>query len=84
MLVAATAGVLLVGGHIAAAEGSRGAATAYTIQPGDTVWEIASRELGPQADARPLVDSILELNDLDPGALAPGRTLLIPPAADGV
>jgi hypothetical protein len=71
VLVAATAGVLLVGGHIAAAEGSRGAA-------------IASRELGPQADARPLVDSILELNDLDPGALAPGRTLLIPPAADGV
>ena len=75
---AAAAGVLLLAGSIAAGGAPRGVATAYTTRPGDTVWEIASRELGPDADPRPLVDAILESNDVDPGTLGPGRVLVIP------
>ena len=51
--------------------------SSYVVRSGDSVWDIAER-LSPGTDPRPLVDAILETNDLDASALTPGQTLVIP------
>jgi nucleoid-associated protein YgaU len=56
-----------------------GDARRYVVIAGDTLWGIAVR-LCPDEDPRPLMDAIAEANDVDPGALRPGQTLIIPPA----
>ena len=50
----------------------------YVIRPGDTLWSIAERSM-PSVDPRLVVDAIAAANDVDPGALVPGRQLTIPP-----
>jgi Tfp pilus assembly protein FimV len=55
------------------------AAHRYVVRPGDTIWDIASR-LRPGEDPRALMDRIASANAVDPGALRPGQTLVIPPA----
>lgn len=74
-------GAVLAGPVAGALAGPRVAPepAAYVIRPGDTLWTIAAR-LRPGADPRPLILQIQQLNDVDAGSLAPGRTLLIPPA----
>jgi nucleoid-associated protein YgaU len=47
------------------------------VRPGDTVWSVAVRASGG-ADPRPLVDAIIRANDVDPGSIAPGQTLVVP------
>ena len=49
----------------------------YVVQQGDTLWSIAA-EVAPTEDPRPLVDAISSVNGVDPGALVPGRTIVIP------
>jgi len=49
----------------------------YVVRGGDTLWSIAKR-LVPDGDPRPVVDAIARANELDPVALVPGQTLLIP------
>jgi nucleoid-associated protein YgaU len=51
--------------------------SSYVVRSGDSVWDIAQR-ISPGTDPRPLVDAIVETNDLDPSALTPGQTLVIP------
>jgi len=51
--------------------------TRYVVREGDTLWSIA-RHLADGEDPRPLVDAIQAANRVDPAALVPGRTLLIP------
>ena len=53
----------------------------YVVRPGDTVWEIAVRELGRGADPRPLVEAIEQANRIEPGDLVPGQSLIVPPSA---
>jgi len=50
----------------------------YRVQPGDTLWELARREVGPAADPRPLIADIRALNDLSSPALRPGQVLAVP------
>jgi nucleoid-associated protein YgaU len=45
-----------------------------TVQPGDTLWGIASR-LAPQRDPRAEVAELQQLNSLPGGALVPGQVL---------
>lgn len=52
----------------------------YVVRPGDTLWSIAER-LDPGSDPRPLVDAIARANDVDPGSVLPGRSLVLPPAS---
>jgi nucleoid-associated protein YgaU len=52
-------------------------ATTYVVRTGDTLWGIAGR-VAPGRDPRTVVDAISRENGVDPGALAPGQTLLIP------
>ena len=51
----------------------------YVVRPGDSVWDIAER-VAPGTDPRPIVDAIVASNDVDPGSLTPGQTLVIPTA----
>jgi nucleoid-associated protein YgaU len=61
-----------------AAAGDRSNGRTYVVRPGDTVWRIAVRLVGPGTDPRPLVDEIVQANRVDPGALMAGQTLVIP------
>ncbi len=47
------------------------------VRPGDTLWSIA-RRVAPREDPRPLVDAIVAVNHVDPGALVPGQTVVVP------
>ncbi|MFB3738196.1 MAG: LysM peptidoglycan-binding domain-containing protein [Candidatus Velamenicoccus archaeovorus] len=49
----------------------------YVVRPGDTLWSIA-RTLAPGSDPRPVVDAIARANAVEPGALVPGSTLVVP------
>ena len=50
-------------------------ASAYVVQPGDTLWSIA-RRMQPQGDVRPLVDELVHQNGGTD--LAVGQRLAIP------
>lgn len=49
-----------------------------TVQPGDTIWGIARRISGENADLRRVVHEIAELNNLDSGLIRPGQGILVP------
>jgi len=80
VLSAPVAGAL--GRHGGSEPGSppRRAERVYVVRSGDTLWSIAE-QAGEGADPRPLVDAIAERNGIDPGALVPGETLVIPRTA---
>ena len=48
----------------------------YVVQPGDTLWSIA-RRVAPGQDPRPVVDWLIEANDVRSG-LQTGQELSIP------
>ena len=48
----------------------------YVVQPGDTLWSIA-RRVAPGQDPRPVVDGLIEANDVRDGLQA-GQELSIP------
>jgi nucleoid-associated protein YgaU len=54
-------------------------ARTYVVRSGDTLWSIAVRLGGPDADPRPLVEAIAAANHTD-GMLVPGQTLRLPVA----
>jgi Tfp pilus assembly protein FimV len=49
----------------------------YVVQAGDTLWSIAER-LSPGEDPRPVVDALIAVNRLEPGALVPGQAIQVP------
>src|SRR5436190_20043942 len=49
----------------------------YVVRPGDTLWAIARRLVGPSADARPVVDELARARGLT-GALEVGTRLVLP------
>jgi hypothetical protein len=48
----------------------------YVVEPGDTLWSIA-RRVAPGRDPRPVVDGLIEANDVG-GGLQAGQELSIP------
>jgi hypothetical protein len=48
----------------------------YVVVSGDTLWSIA-QQVAPGSDPRPIVDGMIEANDLQ-GGLQAGQELLIP------
>jgi nucleoid-associated protein YgaU len=51
--------------------------TSVVVEPGDTLWSIAS-SLDGDSDVRTLIDEIQELNGLDGAELVPGQKLQLP------
>jgi hypothetical protein len=77
-IVLVVAGVLLVAPGLARGDGpDRPAPQAtYVVESGDTLWSIA-RRVAPGRDPRPVVDGLIETNDLR-GGLQAGQELSIP------
>jgi nucleoid-associated protein YgaU len=69
--------VLSFGLARAAEGGAQGAYETVTVQPGDTLWAIASDRY-PGADVRAKVFEIEQANHLSAEVLYPGEALLVP------
>ena len=50
----------------------------YQVQPGDTLWQIASAEYDDSLDLRAVVYEIREANELSDALLQPGQQLTLP------
>ena len=72
------AGFLLVAPGLARGDGPDRPAPSihYVVEPGDTLWSIA-RRVAPGRDPRPVVDAMVEANDLR-GGLQAGQELSVP------
>ncbi|PCN48310.1 hypothetical protein Csp2054_07785 [Curtobacterium sp. 'Ferrero'] len=78
LLVVAIA--VLNGGGAAAGDAAGTGSTRFetvTIQPGETLWQLAE-ETAPDSDPRDFVADVVNLNALDGSALQAGETISIP------
>jgi hypothetical protein len=48
------------------------------VQAGDTLWGIARGLVGSEGDPRPVVDSLVRLNQVSDGLIFPGERLRLP------
>jgi nucleoid-associated protein YgaU len=78
LLLAVVCMVFLVIGGSAGADIPPSAPTEYVVEPGDTLWGIASASAGPGEDVRRLVTDIARLSGVDAGSIFPGQVLLVP------
>jgi Tfp pilus assembly protein FimV len=81
-IVLVVAAFLLVAPGLARGDGPERPArqVAYVVEPGDTLWSIA-RRVAPGHDPRPVVDALVEANDLH-GGLQAGQELSVPVPED--
>lgn len=79
VLVTLSAMVLAVAPSVVATDtrGEPTPVTEVTVQPGDTLWDIASAA-NPGAEHTATVDEIADLNDLADGQLKVGQELIVP------
>ena len=77
-VVLVVAGFLLVVPGLARGDGPDRPAprVAYVVESGDTLWSIA-RRVAPGRDPRPVVDALVEANDLR-GGIQAGQELSVP------
>jgi nucleoid-associated protein YgaU len=78
LLLAALSVVFLMIGGSAGADVPSPAPVEYVVQPGDTLWAIASASAEPDDDLRRLVADIARLSGVDADSLQPGQIILIP------
>ena len=77
MAVLAISAVLAVPAASRALGSDRPRTVTYIVRADDTVWSIASR-VAAGKDPRSVVDAIVRLNGIDPGAIVPGQELRLP------
>lgn len=70
-------GVIAPSAPIGAALALQGLATAHTVVPGDTLWDLAVA-LDPVGDPRLVVEHIREINGLSSAGLEVGQQLWLP------
>lgn len=68
-------GVALAGGSMATGEAE--ATETLVVEPGQTLWEIAS-DVSDGDDVRDTIDHLVDLNDLDTVTLDAGQRLEVP------
>jgi nucleoid-associated protein YgaU len=76
----ATSGLGFLAGHATAGASrlTHPPVRVYVVEPGDTLWGIASRVSGPGADPRPVVDRLIAANHLADADVSPGTVLRLP------
>ncbi len=77
LLVVVAASFLLLASAVQADGGSAPTA-AYTVQAGDTLWDIAATVTPAGSDVRAAVHDLRRLNDLDGSVILPGQVLRVP------
>jgi LysM repeat protein len=75
-ILAAT--LALVGTRAAAGADRREPVRIQVVRAGDTLWSIAERVVGPQADPRPMVQQLIDVNGLTSALITPGERLRLP------
>jgi LysM repeat protein len=75
--VATLSVIALLGAGRAGAGPAEPKSRTYVVQPGDTVWRIASG-LAERGDPRPIVDLIVRQNGLRDAVIVPGQRLSLP------
>jgi hypothetical protein len=78
VVVAGLLAMGMVGARTGAGSPRPSAARVYVVRPGDTLWGIAVRAAGPQADPRPTVDRLIAANHLGNSTITPGERLSLP------
>jgi LysM repeat protein len=73
-----TAALWAAGGALGGSEPVASTGPVYVVRPGDTLWDLARRQVGPEGDPRPLIADIRALNDLSSPTLRPGQVLAVP------
>jgi nucleoid-associated protein YgaU len=74
LLIAAVAGFFAL--TAARPSGGAGPETTYVVQPGDTLWAIASARYA--GDPREAIWRIKDVNELESSSLTPGAVLRLP------
>ena len=77
LFVAAVLGFALYAGGGAGAEPPT---VLYTVEPGDTLWSVATEHYPPSEDPRVTVEVIREANDIPDAQIYPGTRLELPAA----
>ncbi len=77
LFVAAVLGFALYAGGGAGAEPPT---VFYTVEPGDTLWSVATEHYPPSEDPRVTVEVIRDANDLPDAEIYPGTRLELPAA----
>lgn len=71
--------VTLAWGGAGAASSQPAASHVYVVRPGDTLWGIATRLVGPTEDPRPVVDRLARMNRVRDGVIRAGEELVVAP-----
>lgn len=67
-----------VAGRAAAGTQAPRPAERVEVRAGDTLWTIARARVGEAGDPRPVIQAIMDLNELSGPELLAGQTLLMP------
>jgi hypothetical protein len=61
----------------AAGHGQHRAPATVTVQPGESLWQVATR-VAPDADPRLVIDQLVRINHLPSASVAAGQQLVVP------
>lgn len=77
LLVAFGAAVLIGGCYANSTPTTEIKPTTYTVQQGETLWDISKKIVGEEKDCRPVYQKIADDNGIKNGHIVPGQKLII-------